>query len=702
MGEAVSNLTSIQDYRDVASSVDRGTLLLDAESDRVKVSGDTWLGRVVAWVKERISPDPLARTSQEAAHGRFLQAIANHAGYTDREVSRAEALLTTDLMEGKPLSVRRVREVLGNLDASSTEALQQNRVLAEGLVSRIERRLEERGIAADLDDRNRARLADGIRSTIDQAGEGGKRALTAGEALQVGDEATDAFLNARAVNLADLATRNAAAGKAGTASASAPTAVAPPPPSTQAARSEVGVPSNDDPTYVDVSPEGRKKALLGELASAQLPKGAARLVEARVKAESIQDIDTLALHANQAAAKWVDEKLVDGWYKDAVRAQADTASKAGIDIKQALPEKPSEELKLGISKALRKTQEVRPWSETEFQAKAMVDLHVAQAVWVRSQDADGDRLDPESLDAAPRRDAAERGSPKPASATGAKVAAEPDFPADRKPPAEVKRALEGVQLPGDLKAKLLAEIDDGQIRGISDLARRSNAITVDWVMQNRIQKWYAEGLGAHRAEVGGRLTQTPPGDLLLAVSNHLSEARQLLDYPAVKVQARRIVGSHIAALLAARGRVDPQPPPSRPAAAKPAASASEPQIVSRRQMLDKVKVAALPKAVGTAIEARVKSGEIRNFKELAQWGNRRTAEWALDNRFERWYAEGRRQAVKMLDDSGSSARLSKSPSLATKQRFSESVAAASELMAYEAVKDLGRGVVARNLGIGAA
>ncbi len=712
MSAAVTNIADIQDFRAVASSVERGILRLDAESDGVKVSGGTWLGRAVAWIKERISPDPLARTSQEAAHGRFLQAIANYAGYTDRDVSRAEALLTTDLLQGKPLSTRRVREVLGELDAQSTQAKQQNRVLAEGLVSRIDRRLDELGIVADLDDRNRARLADGIRSAIDQAGQGGGRALTAGEAMRIGDEATDAFLKARAVNLADPATRNTSLNKDGgepAGSAGAPGVAAAPSASTQAPGTGVGVSFNDDPTYVDVSPEGRKKALLGELAAAQLPKGAARLVEARVKADSIRDIDALALHANQAAAKWVDEKLVDGWYKDALQAQADAARKAGIDIKKALPQKPSEDLKVHISKVLLNAQEIRPWPEVESQAKGMVDVHVAQAVWVKSRDATGDYLDPESVAVEPRRDAAERGSPNPASANVAKAAPEPDFPADRKPPAEVKRSLEGVQLPGDVKSKLLAEIDGGQIRGLSDLAQRSNARTTDWVMQNRIQKWYSEGLGAHRAEVGGRLTRTPPGDLLLAVSNHLSGARQLLDYPAVKVEARRIVGSHIAALLASRGRVDPQPVAAQPTAAKPASkqtasakpAASEPQIVSRRQMLDKVKAAGLPKAVSTDIEARVRSGEIRNFKELARWGNRRAAEWALENRFERWFAEGRKEAVKALDDPAKVARLPKSSSAATKHRFSERVAAAPELMAYEDVKSRGRGVVAQNLGLGA-
>ncbi|MCZ0944068.1 MAG: hypothetical protein OXJ53_13500 [Gammaproteobacteria bacterium] len=699
MGEAIAD---IQDYRAVALSVDSGTLRLDAESDGIKVSGDTWLGRVVAWIKEKISPDPLARTSQEAAHGRFLQAIANYAGYTDRDVSRAEALLATDLLEGKPLSTRRVREVLGELDAKSTETTRQNRVLAEGLVSRIDRRLEELGTVADLDDRNRARLGDGIRSAIDQAGEGGKRALTAGEAMQIGDEAIDAFLKARPVNLADLATPKAPLNRAGSepaASASAQSTASAPSASTREPR--VGVLSDSEPTYVDVSPEGKKKALRDALASVQLPKGAARLVESRINAESIKDVNTLALHSNQAAAKWVNEKLVDGLYKNALRAQADTAKKAGIDIKQALPEKPPQELKTHISKALLSAQEMLPWSETESQAKAMVGVHVAQAVWVQSRDAAGDRLDPESVAAAPRRDTAEPRSPNADSSAAARAAAELDFPADRKSPAEVKRALEGVQLPGDVKSKLLAEIDGGQIRGISDLARRSNQQTTDWVMQNRIQKWYGEGLSAQGAQVGGRLTRTPPGDLLLAVSNHMSGARQLLDYPAVKVEARRIVGSHIAALLATRGRVDPQPVPSQPTAAKPAASAPEPQVVSRRQILDKVKAAGLPRAVSADIEARIRSGEIRSFKELAQWGNRRTAEWALENRFERWYAEGRKEAVKSFDDPARADRLSTSPSATTKYRFSERVAAAPELMAYEAVKDQGRGVVAQHFGIGA-
>ena len=275
----------------------------------------------------------------------------------------------------------------------------------------------------------------------------------------------------------------------------------------------------------------------------------------------------------------------------------------------------------------------------------------------------------------------------------------------------MKRALEGVELPSDVKSKLLQEIDDGEIGGISDLARRSNERTTDWVVRNRMQSWYDEALSAHRAEVGGRLTRTPPGDLLLAVSNHLSDARQLLDYPAVKVQARRLVGSHVAAAVANRGRVDPQPVPPRPTPTQPAAArtasaqsvagSQEPQVVSRRQILDKVRTAGLPREVRSDIEKRVQSGEIRNFGELARWGNRRTAEWALENRFERWYAEGRRVAARTFDDPSRAGRLSNTPSAVMKYRFSERVAAAPELMAYEAVKDQGRGVVAQHFGISA-
>ena len=409
MSEALANIGNLQDFRAAASKVENGTLRLDAEADGIKVSKDSWLGRVVAWIKEKISPDPLARTSREAAHGRFLQAIANHSGYSASDVSRAEALLTTDLQYGKPLSTRRVREVLGQLDASSTEATRQNRVWAEGLVARIDRHVEERDIPAPLDDRSRERLADNIHRAIDEAGRGGARALTAGEAMQIADEAIDAFFKGRAEKPAGSVAGHSPAKADGQAAASAgtPDVAQASPASTRAAESV-----SDDAVYVDVSREGAKKALLEVLKSAELPKGAARMVEARIKIGTIEDIDVLAVHSNDAAALWVNEKCVDGWYRDALQSQAGTARKAGIDIQEALPQKPPEDLKVRISKTLRNTPEMMHWSDVEYQGKATVGAHVAQSVWLQSPDAAGDRLDPDSVAATPRRPAPEqRGSP---------------------------------------------------------------------------------------------------------------------------------------------------------------------------------------------------------------------------------------------------------------------------------------------------
>lgn len=694
------NISDIQDFRTASTATQNGIFRLDTDSDRVKVSSDNLFGRLVSWIKAKIAPDPLARTSQEAAHGRFLQAIANHAGYSPAEVNRAEALLSADLVYRKPLTTRRVREVLGELDSASSGVARQNRVWAEGIVSGMDRRLDDRGAPADLDDSSRAQLAATLHDAVESAGKQGTRALSAGDVNDIADRVMDAFLDARAETAADVPAANMLAEASAKPSQSAAAANPSPPPSglamsfdgTPASGSTAPVSSTEEPAYVDVSPEGAKKALIGALRSAQLPRNVARIIETCIAVDTIRDVQTLASRANSASADWAVRNFVDGWYADELQSQASSGKKAGINVREALPKVAPEELKTKVSKSLMGFPELLPWSEVESQAQGLVRSHIAQEVWLQSRKALGEELDLEGAGAPAHRSsglaATAREAPKPAP-----VSESVDYlmPADRKPAPEIRLALVGVELPGDVKSSLFQEIDSGDIRGISDLARRSNDRTTDWLMQNRMQQWYDEALAARGAKVGGRLTRTPPGELLLAVSDRMAQTRQLLDYPAVKAQVRDLISSYVAGALAQRGRVNPQ-------GATPGPSAG---IVGKTALLKDVGAAGLPREVRSDIEKRVRSGEIRDSQALARWGNQRTADWVLENRFEQWYGEGCKEAGKRLEPNVA-ARLSKTPSATLKSRFSESVAETPKLMAYADVKSQGRAVIARRLGLTAA
>ena len=685
------NISDIQDFRTACADVRDGTFRLDTESDRVKVSSDNLFGRLVSWIKSKIAPNSLERTSQEAAHGRFLQAIANHSGYSPAEVSRAEALLSTDAIYRKPLTTRRVREVLGELDGASSAVARQNRIWADGVVAGMERRVAERDSGVELDDRSSARLAKALRNAIASAGQNGARALSASEANQIADNVVDAFLEGRLEGRTEPAAGPPAPARA-QPTPSAAVADLPTPPSgaaTPSSSAPASVSPADEPTYVDVTREGGRKALLGELKSAQLPKEVAVVIESLIQVDTVKDLPTLADRANRKSADYAVRKCVDGWYADALKAQADNAKKAGIDVKEVLPKTAPDELKTKVSKALIGFSELLPWSEVEHQAQGLVQSHIGQAVWQQSRMASGDELDLDGADAvAPRR-----ASTPPATAREAPTPASVDrlMPADRKSPAEIRRALDGIELPGGIKSSLQTEIDSGAIRGISELARRSNDKTTDWLMQNRMQQWYNEALAAHGAQVGGRLTRTPPGDLLLAVSGHMAQTRQLLDYPAVKVQVRRLIGAQVAGALAERSRVGAQ-------GAAPQQSA---RIIDKKALLKDLGSAGLPREVRSDIEKRVRSGEIHDFAGLARWGNQRTADWALANRFDQWWGEGLKEAGKRLEPPRV-ARLPKTPTNTAKSQFSDAIAEAPELMAYADVKSQGRALVARRLGLTAA
>ena len=159
---------NISDFRNVART-SNARVYLDTRTDELKVRRQTFLNRAVDWVRGKISPNPLATTERDVAHNRFLRAIADYSGYDSGDVSRAEALLSVDVIEGRALSSRRIREVIDDLDSRSSPATRDNRTTVAWMSGRgVDDALRERG--AELDETERGVLAGRVDEAIHNAG----------------------------------------------------------------------------------------------------------------------------------------------------------------------------------------------------------------------------------------------------------------------------------------------------------------------------------------------------------------------------------------------------------------------------------------------------------------------------------------------------------------------------------------------------
>ena len=342
---------NISDFRSIAE-IPNAHVVLDSHTDELKVRSHTFLHRAVDWIRARVAPNPLARTERDAAHNRFLRAIADYSGYDSADVSRAEAMLSVDLLEGRALSARRVREVIRDLDSRSTEVIRENRTTAAWMAGRgVETRLRELAGMEEgpaVTEVERQLLSARVEEAIGAAGGvGGHSKVEFGQAREITDGIVDGFLAGKA-GAAELEVstpeqpgavpkeveedgshrvEHAARQIGGSAEPGdslkervAAPAIAPETPAefveTQREASVV-VPAR---AAAGLSERVGQKELLSTLGRARLPAVLRNELRRLVKTGGIVDERGLATHANQRLAAWVLENRVGRWYGEALRA----------------------------------------------------------------------------------------------------------------------------------------------------------------------------------------------------------------------------------------------------------------------------------------------------------------------------------------------------------------------------------------------
>ena len=367
---------------------------LDSNTEEIKVTRQTLIHRAVAWIREKVSPNPMAGAERDAAHNRFLRAIADHSGYDSGDVDRAQALLTVDLFERRPLSSRRVREVIQDLDSRSTPAMRENRTTSAWMSQRgVDLRLAERAPDVSINENERESLSANVREAIHVAGRDGARKVEYPQASTITNRVVDGFLDERAARIeaaaraeaqarAEAPVQDGAAPVTDRERESAGIQAEPQPPVAAAggAGDRAGVSPAATPTAgVEAGATGKagapdraaRKDLLRLLGKSELPGNLKAEIRKLVKKGDITDSAGLVSTANKRTAAWVQDNRVGRWYGEALKQQG-----ARRKIKHGEELMVSDAMLRQLTESIVKSKEILSYPDVKTQSRALIADHV--------------------------------------------------------------------------------------------------------------------------------------------------------------------------------------------------------------------------------------------------------------------------------------------------------------------------------------
>ena len=356
---------NIEGFRAVADRPN-AIMVVDVKSAQVKARNNHVLNRAITWLQRRFSPNPLRDAAMDAAHNRFLQAIADRrSGYDGGDVNRARELLASDVLERRPLSSRRIREVLADLDGRSGPTTRINRRVAAYFHEQagITNTLAARDLAANARD-EQANDAESMDSDAPGAGrpdlvnDAGGPASTSKSGSVREDIMAETFTHPSRTD--------------GTESAAEPvTGNAPAPGARGSARvqtekAEVGTTARSRPS---------PKNLSRELAKASLPGDVAKHLKKRIGAGEIVDSDGLAKQGNKRTAEWVVENRVGRWYVEALK---DKGVKR-LAERDGTVSVPSSVLS-AVAKSITDSPALKSYPDIKVHSRDLVAAHVRQEI----------------------------------------------------------------------------------------------------------------------------------------------------------------------------------------------------------------------------------------------------------------------------------------------------------------------------------
>ena len=337
---------------------------VDLKSARVEVRDNHVFHRAITWLRRRFSPSSSRDTATGAVHNRFLQAIADRrSGYDSGDVDRARELLADDVLERKPLSSRRIREVLDDLDGRSSATTRINRRVAAYFHDElgITNTLAARDLAAD----SRDEQAGSAEFTDPGEAGTGPPSLAADPGVSA---TTSGSGTAREEVMAETLTHpSPAESTQGAAVPEAAKARAPGARRTarrQAARTEVGT---------TVQERASARQLTRELARAKLPGEVVKHLKTLIGAREIVDSDGLAKHGNQRTAEWVVENRVGRWYVEALKDKG-VKRKAAREGTVSVPGS----LLSAVAKSIADSPVLKNYPDIKVHSRDLIAAHVRQ------------------------------------------------------------------------------------------------------------------------------------------------------------------------------------------------------------------------------------------------------------------------------------------------------------------------------------
>ena len=275
------------------------------------------------------------------------------------------------MLERRPLTSRRVREVIEDLDQRSTPAMRENRSTVAWMSTRgVDARLRERAEGAQLDREERETIGGRIDRAIHAAGGDGHRKVEVSEATRITHGVVDGFLSEKAAR----------------AESESP-AVETVPPGPQPSRDEPAA-----PTAAAVAPRGAELPAIGTVTShgaepasqkdlvrlvnaAKLPGKLPSELRKLVRSGSITSRADLAKAANQRTADWAIERRVGRWYGEALKRQG-ARSRIRNNEELMAPTRMLDE----IAQSIKGAAGLLTWSDAKQQARAVIDAHVRNEV----------------------------------------------------------------------------------------------------------------------------------------------------------------------------------------------------------------------------------------------------------------------------------------------------------------------------------
>ena len=349
---------NIQGFR-AAADRPNAVLAVDLKSAEVRVRNNHVLNRAITWLRRRLSPNPSRDAAMDAAHNRFLQAIADRrSGYDSSDVNRARDLLAGDVLERKPLSSRRIREVLDDLDGRSSATTRINRRVATYFHEQTgtTNTLAARDLAANSRDEQRSEAEFVAPGEVDAEPQNPARTSEAGNVR----ESVDAQTLVRPPPAES--TENAALPE----TVNAPAPDARPGVQLQPAKAEAETAARES-----ASP----KRLARELAKAKLPGDVAKHLKRLIAAGNIVDSKSLAKQGNERTAQWVAENRVGRWYVEAlkdrgVRRQAQREGTVSV---------PSSLLS-AVARSIADSPALKNYPDIKAHSRHLIALHIKQEV----------------------------------------------------------------------------------------------------------------------------------------------------------------------------------------------------------------------------------------------------------------------------------------------------------------------------------